>query len=114
PRLARGHCGLVALTPATRPALPTVAIPTTLGTGAEVSAAACCERAGDGKLLVLGDALRPAHAAVDPAATAGLPVRLVREALVEILARLLVPFAFRPAGPAPVVGLSDGLALGTL
>jgi NADP-dependent alcohol dehydrogenase len=114
PRLARGHCGLVLLTPATRPTRPTVAIPTTLGTGAEVSAAACCERPGDGRLLVLGDALRPAHAAVDPAATAGLPVRLVREALVEILARILVPFAFRPSGPAPVVDLSDGLALANL
>ncbi|NHC15590.1 iron-containing alcohol dehydrogenase [Motilibacter deserti] len=87
----RSRCGLVAL-PAARPTAGRVLVPTTLGTGAEVSTSACCER-GDGKVLVVGAALRGDEAVVDPAATDGLPASLCGEAGIEVLARLLVPFA---------------------
>jgi len=69
----------------------TVVVPTTLGTGAEMSQVACVER--DGKRLVFGGGLRADIAVCDPAATHGLPPSLVREAVVEVAARLVVPFA---------------------
>jgi len=112
--LRRGRSGLVTLAPSTAASLPTLAVPTTLGTGAEVSAAACCDRDADGKVLVIGDALRPAYAAVDATATEGLPVRLVREALIEILARILVPFCASPVGEPAAVALADELSLASL
>ncbi|NHC47568.1 iron-containing alcohol dehydrogenase [Motilibacter aurantiacus] len=87
----RSRCGLIALPPA-RAAATRVLVPTTLGTGAEVSTSACVER-GDGKVLAVGAVLRGDEAVVDPAATDGLPVHLCAEAGIEVLARLLVPFA---------------------
>lgn len=90
---ARGRSGLVLLPETSRTRPVTVAVPTTLGTGAEVSAAACVEH--DGKRLAVGAWLRPDIAVSDPAATAGLPEHLVREAVVEVAARLIVPFASR-------------------
>ncbi|MCL1870349.1 MAG: iron-containing alcohol dehydrogenase [Promicromonosporaceae bacterium] len=90
---APGRSGLVLLSEAPRPRPVTVAVPTTLGTGAEMSAAACVEH--DGKRLVVGAWLRPDVAVCDPRATAGLPAHLVREAVVEVAARLVVPFASR-------------------
>ena len=110
PAWTRGRSGLTLL-PATGEPMPErVLIPTTLGTGAEVSCAACCDRDGE-KTLWLGAALRPDEGICDPRATAGLPASLVGEAALEILARLLVPFA----GPGADGGeLADALALATL
>ena len=89
---ARGRTGFVLLPDVSRNGPPTtVVVPTTLGTGAEMSQVACVEH--DGKRLVLGGGLRADIAVCDPAATRGLPPRLVREAIVEVAARLVVPFA---------------------
>ncbi|MFC8566301.1 daptide-type RiPP biosynthesis dehydogenase [Streptomyces sp. NPDC057245] len=64
-----------------------VAVPTTLGTGSELSAVACLEYQG-GKRLVMGGALRPDAAVVDPEATATLPADLVAEGVLEVLFRI--------------------------
>ena len=90
---ARGRSGLIVLPPplSISGLAVRVAIPTTVGTGAEVSAAACADRAGE-KMLVVGDWLRPDIAICDPEATEGLSVQALRYAAVEILARLVVPY----------------------
>ncbi|MCC2317136.1 iron-containing alcohol dehydrogenase [Cellulomonas chengniuliangii] len=97
---AGGRSGLVLLPETPRDVgRPTcVAIPTTLGTGAETSAVACVDHGG--KRLVVGAWLRPDVSICDEAATDGLPERLVREAVVEIMARLVVPFAATSHGVA--------------
>ena len=116
PAWTRGRSGLVLVPePAPHEAMPErILLPTTLGTGAEVSCAACCDRDGE-KTLWLGAALRPEEGICDPEATAGLPAGLAGEAALEVLARLLVPFA----GPhedsgCGVEGLADDLLLATL
>ncbi len=113
PGFCRGRSGLVMVPTASRPALTRLVVPTTLGTGAELSSTACCE-GPDGKLLVLGEELRPEFAAVHPAATSGLPVGMVRGAVVEVLARLLVPFTAVPTGAAGVVRVADAHVLADL
>lgn len=69
-----------------------VAVPTTLGTGSELSAVACLayER---GKRLVMGTALRPGLAVIAPEATATLPAGLVAEGVLEVLFRLCAGYA---------------------
>ena len=67
--------------------LPLVAIPSTLGTGAEASSSACLSH-GDGKRLLIGDILRPDAAVLDPMATRSLPHHLVAEGVLEPLFRL--------------------------
>ncbi len=67
--------------------LPLVAIPSTLGTGAEASSSACLSHAG-GKRLLIGDILRPDAAVLDPQATRSLPDHLVAEGVLEPLFRL--------------------------
>ncbi|WP_131746917.1 iron-containing alcohol dehydrogenase [Frankia sp. Cppng1_Ct_nod] len=113
PRLASGRCGLVLLPSSAQAAILTVMVPTTLGTGAEVSPAACCDHAGD-KLLILSEALRPRYAAVEPLVTASLPRRQVADAVVEVLARILVPFTAVPTEPHPSLTVADAVALASL
>lgn len=87
-----GRSGFVMLPQAAPLGRPvTVAVPTTLGTGAEISRVACVER--DGKRLVHGGGLQADVAVCDAGATAGLPYGLVLEAVVEVAARLVVPFS---------------------
>lgn len=77
------------------PAPPTdgvdlVAIPTTLGTGSEVSPIAVLRRA-ETTVMVAGPSLRPRVAVLDPEATASLPGTQLAAGLVEPLSRSLVP-----------------------
>lgn len=113
----QGRCGLVLVPPAQRGTDRPfrVAIPTTLGTGAEMSNVACVDRF-DGKLLVISSDLRPDVAICDPKATAGLHLRQLREAIIEILARLIVPFAAPGQGYVNPLAydLSDDLLVGNL
>ncbi|MDX3544799.1 iron-containing alcohol dehydrogenase [Streptomyces europaeiscabiei] len=72
--------------------VPLLAVPTTLGTGSEVSAVACLAYP-QGKRLILGGVLRPEAALLDPSATATLPRELVVEGVLEALFRAVSPYA---------------------
>lgn len=68
------------------PALPVVAIPTTAGSGSEVSGAAILGvPADDSKLAVVDDRLRPVLALVDPKLHLGCPPEVTRDAGVDAL-----------------------------
>lgn len=89
---------VVAPSPPTPP-VPLVVIPTTVGTGAEVSSTACYERRGRTatyKVLVSLPMVRASTVVHDPEMLAG-PSWLVREGAVEILIRLLSAAAESPS-----------------
>lgn len=87
-RLSTTHrCGFIALPSGARRRAPLAVVPTTLGTGAEVSRSACIQVHGR-KRLVYGDGLRPDSAVHTPAATDTLPDDLVAEGILEALLRL--------------------------
>lgn len=79
--------GLTALPPAMSRTVPLVAVPTTVGTGAELSPVACLHHAG-GKRLVCGHAMQPDVAVLDPVATSTLPSELLAEGVLEVLFRV--------------------------
>ncbi|MEU7162665.1 daptide-type RiPP biosynthesis dehydogenase [Streptomyces chrestomyceticus] len=83
--------GLIFLPEFTGRKTPLVSIPTTLGTGTEVSGVACLAHPG-GKRLVLGMALQPEVAVLDAAATATLPGELLAEGVLEALFRVVSPY----------------------
>ncbi|WP_328609262.1 iron-containing alcohol dehydrogenase [Amycolatopsis sp. NBC_00345] len=83
--------GLLALPPHIVRAVPLVLVPTTLGTGSELSTSACLDYP-QGKRLIMGEALLPDVAVLDPAATATLPGELVAEGVLEALCRLINPY----------------------
>nr|WP_297422755.1 daptide-type RiPP biosynthesis dehydogenase [uncultured Actinotalea sp.] len=94
------RCGWTPLPPSGPRAVPLLAVPTTLGTGSEVSRFACYA-APDGKRLVQGDALQPDLAVVDAAATSGLDADQVTAGVVEVLARVIGPY-IGTTGDVPV------------
>jgi NADP-dependent alcohol dehydrogenase len=129
PRWPDSRSGLVLPPPGPPRALPLIAIPTTLGTGAEASAVAVASRrhlASDGpaadadlassgtlgsrRVLVMDRRLRPTAYAHDPAAYLTLADDVLRHGLSEILSRLVGPFAGDPVGDP----LTDALALTAL
>jgi alcohol dehydrogenase class IV len=66
------------------PALPIVAVPTTAGSGSEVSGACLIgEPEGDTKLAVVDNGLRPALAVVDPELQLGCPPAVTRDAGID-------------------------------
>lgn len=83
--------GLVALPQVDR-AGRLIAVPTTVGTGAELSRAACLTYPR-GKRLVLGDVLRPDAALLDPEAFATLPGEMIAEGVLEALFRTVTVYA---------------------
>ncbi|MBP3976140.1 daptide-type RiPP biosynthesis dehydogenase [Microbacterium sp. BLY] len=78
--------GLTVL-PDTPPPVDIVAVPTTLGTSSETNSVAILRHQG-GHRLLLGRALRPRHAVLDPAQFATLRPAAVREGALEALLRL--------------------------
>jgi NADP-dependent alcohol dehydrogenase len=82
--------GLVILAPSGRPTARTVLLPTTVGTGAEISSVACLPGRG-GRRLIMGEALRPTTAVLDPMLTTGLPRHLLAEGILEALFRVTSP-----------------------
>ncbi|MET8980885.1 daptide-type RiPP biosynthesis dehydogenase [Streptomyces sp. NPDC004539] len=83
---AGGRSGLVLLPAEAAPAVPVVTVPTTVGTGSELSGGACL--AGPrGKRLVLGNGLQPDVAVLDPVATRTLPAELLAEGVFEVFFR---------------------------
>jgi alcohol dehydrogenase YqhD (iron-dependent ADH family) len=87
----------------TRAVNPTICLPTTLGTAAEVSPVAVRHHAG-GTAMLVSPGLRPAAAVLDPVLTGTLPAADLLAGLVEPWARVVVPAV---AGP-PLL-LQDGL-----
>jgi len=84
-----------------------VVVPTTLGTGAEMSRVACLESAA-GKRLIEGAVLRADAAVYDARMTATLPGALVMEGIFEAWSRLLGALG----GAAASVASEDALATG--
>lgn len=111
--MTQRRSGLVLIPKECQVTLPRLVIPSTLGTGAEVSSAACCDSPA-GKHLLLGSTLRPEFAIVDPSVTQGLSASQVSFAIVEILARILVPASQEPVGASSVVAVADCIADGQL
>ncbi|MBP2708352.1 iron-containing alcohol dehydrogenase [Microbispora sp. RL4-1S] len=83
----RHRNGLVLLPPSSEPLVPLAAVPTTVGTGSELSSAVCLASAR-GKRLILGSGLQPELAILDPLSTKTLPGDLLAEGALEILFRL--------------------------
>lgn len=102
------RAGLVALPLDAPPSPVLVAVPTTIGTGAESSTVATCVVEG-ARRLVLGRSLRADVAVLDPEATAGMPRDLYASGLVEIMLRLASPFV--SAAPASAFIDSTTVAL---
>lgn len=86
-QLAR-RAGYAPLPGALTTGLPLLAVPTTLGTGAEVSSVAVVSGAGGDRTLVYSPSLRPTVAVLDPLATSTLPGRLAREGALEAMLRV--------------------------
>ncbi|MFD9960062.1 daptide-type RiPP biosynthesis dehydogenase [Amycolatopsis sp. NPDC058986] len=86
------RAGVVSLpaTTARKPLPRRLFVPTTIGTGTEVSQVACTTLS-DRKRLITGAALRPDLAVLDPRFTATLPSRLLREGVFEALLRVIGP-----------------------
>ncbi|MEY9997761.1 alcohol dehydrogenase class IV [Streptomyces sp. V4I8] len=83
--------GLIVLPSAPTRPMPLIAIPTTVGTGSESSAVACLTYT-QRKRLVMGKALQPEVAVIDPEATVTLPQELIAEGVLEALFRLVSPY----------------------
>ena len=108
-RWADSRSGLVLPPPGPARARPLVAVPTTLGTGAEASAVAVASR-GHRRVLVMDRRLRPTAYAHDAGAYLTLPHEVLRHGLAEIVSRLLGPYVGDPAGDP----LTDALCLAAL
>jgi NADP-dependent alcohol dehydrogenase len=101
------RAGLVRLSTIARAAVTRVLVPTTLGTAAEVSSAACRSDADGAKRLVCGDVLRPEVAVLDPTVTRTLPRRLALGGVLEVVARVLGAYVAGPLDPVEdALGLS--------
>ncbi|MFI6153857.1 iron-containing alcohol dehydrogenase [Kitasatospora sp. NPDC051170] len=108
--------GLVALTGAPAATAPhgggpeLVAVPTTVGTAAEVSSAATVLVDGARK-LVMAEPLAADLAVLDPRATATLPTGLLLEGALEALCRLLNTYLPEPGRHVPRAGDAEARSL---
>ena len=91
----------------TGPLPPLVAVPTTSGTGSEVSRSAVITvAAADRKVVLFSPRMMPAVALCDPALTVGLPARITAETGMDALSHNVE--AYLAAGYHP---MADGIAL---
>lgn len=105
------RAGLIRLTapaPVLTSAPRRILVPTTIGTSSEVSPAACV-RIDGGRHLVLGPALRPEVAVLDPALTASLAENLLIEGIFEALMRVGGPYV----GDSVRDAVTDAIAAAT-
>jgi len=105
------------------PVFPLICVPTTAGTGSEVSAAAVfTDTAKKMKVSTLSPYLRPAFAIVDPLLTVGCPKQVTADSGIDALTHAIeaytavsqTEFLKRPGGPSVYQGknpLSDMMAL---
>lgn len=92
------------------PGLPVIALPTTAGTGAEVTRAAVITDSDSGeKMLCMGPGLVPAAALVDYELSLGMPPRLTADTGLDALCHALEAYVSRRANP-----FTDSLALAAL
>jgi alcohol dehydrogenase class IV len=92
--------------PVTRPAVPCVAVPTTAGTGAEVTANAVLAAPAHGvKASLRSPLMIPAVALVDPLLTLSCPPAVTAASGLDALTQCLEPFVSVRANP-----VTDGLA----
>ena len=84
--------------PAPAAALPVVAVPTTAGTGSEVSDVAVFSH-GSGKAAMFGAAMRPRLAVVDPELAAGSPASLTAACAADALGHATEACLSRRANP---------------
>jgi alcohol dehydrogenase class IV len=92
--------------PLARPPLPFVAVPTTAGTGAEVTKNAVLASTAHGvKVSLRSDAMLPQVALVDPALTLSLPPALTAATGLDALTQVLEPFVSCQSNP-----LTDALS----
>lgn len=111
----QGRGGAQYLVPIATP-IPLLAVPTTLGTGSEISAKAMMSTSA-GRMLLLGEVLRPRCRWIVPEVVESLPPRAIGNGGLEIIGRLLGPWhgLGRPAPPATgadalfVIGAVDTL-----
>ena len=90
-----------------RPGLPVVAIPTTAGTGAEVTrGVAVTDPARDVKMLLMSAQLVPAAAIVDPAPTVSMPAAVTASTGLDALTHAIEAYVSRRRYP-----LTDALAI---
>src|SRR6185312_8073751 len=87
----------------TQPAIPLVAIPTTSGTGSEVSGGSVVTDPESGrKLGIASPLMRAQHALVDPLATLGLPRTPTMETGADALAQAIGGVTVRNGNPGSV------------
>jgi alcohol dehydrogenase class IV len=92
--------------PITRPAVPCLAVPTTAGTGSEVTANAVLNSPEHGvKASLRSPFMLPAVALVDPLLTVGCPPAVTASSGLDALTQCLEPFVSVRANP-----VTDGLA----
>ena len=102
---------------AVREALPVVAIPTTSGTGSEVSDIAVLSTADADapgqtlKVSIFGPALRPSLAVVDPDLTLGLPAELTAACAADALGHAIEASLSRRANPLASLAAARAVAL---
>ena len=101
----KSYCGAGA-DPWPVPPAPVVAIPTTAGTGAEVSGAAMINLASESrKADIFGQSIRPVTAILDPVLTVGLPPHLTASTGIDALSHALEAYVALYANP-----ITDALA----
>ena len=94
--------------PITTPGLPCVAIPTTAGTGSEVTRNSVLS--GDGvKASLRSPLMLPRLAVVDPDLLLGVPVATIAASGMDALAQLIEPFLSRKANPVTDALARDGI-----
>jgi 1,3-propanediol dehydrogenase len=82
------------------PPVPIIAIPTTAGTGAEVSGAAMINLVAESrKADIFGQSIRPATAILDPVLTVGLPPHLTASTGIDALSHALEAYVAQYANP---------------
>ncbi|MCY3623293.1 MAG: iron-containing alcohol dehydrogenase, partial [Gammaproteobacteria bacterium] len=100
------------------PVAPLVAIPTTAGTGSEVSSGAVIIMANGEKLILASRHLVPRTAVCDPSLTVGLPPRLTAatgmDAMTHCIEALLSPEVNPPAEAVACDGIERGIREGNL
>ena len=107
-----GRAGAIVLPDTGVAGLRRILVPTTVGTGSEVSAVACLTTGGTHR-LVLGPALRADAAVLEPEASASLPRALLLEGVLEALLRVAGPFIGSRTGAA-LPDAAAGLLVGEL